>query len=90
MGRRAYGDLVPPVQGTALRDRTSPTRCGAVQYSGCTSRWRRERGWSAGEAVQAEQADVVAGLAVHGKVRHHLAHQAAELVAVAAEARPRR
>ena len=44
MGRPAYGDLVPPVQATVRRDPTSPTRCGAVQYWGCTSRIRPSAG----------------------------------------------
>src|SRR5687767_1273754 len=42
---------------------------------------------SAGEPIEPEQTDVVAGLSAHGEIGHDLADDAAELVAVPAEAR---
>src|SRR5262245_17906747 len=83
--RPAYGELVPPPIEACGGDHTSPTRCGEVQYPGRTCGAVRAGG-SAGESVQAEEADVVARPPIHGQVRHNLAHQAAELVAVPAEA----
>jgi hypothetical protein len=60
--RCAYGDLVPPGQASLSGHPTQPPMCGTVQYPARTS--GIPEGPSGGEAIEAEETDVVVGLTV--------------------------